>query len=221
MFRFYKKNWSNKTINRKKNNFPLQQKTTNNILQPPQRDIMPIINNLDGISNVQELENFVINNILPASLRRLNLKTILYQGILNASIMILSDIPLQINQDNLLYTTMQKYNINLQDCCISSSIFWDLKISQISNKIIFDKCDMVIKKLLSLINIKYIFILGNVALRFFLPNKNISTIRGKFIDYEQYKLFVSFNPNSILNLTKQKKIFIQDCDNFFLTIKAS
>ena len=61
---------------------------------------------------------------------------------------------------------------------------------------------------------KMILILGEVACEA-LINKKFSEVRGKFVEKNRIKFFVTFHPSAAMRFKKIKEKFIQDLDLFF------
>lgn len=209
-------------------------KTLNNFVkalaeqQKEVRNLNPFFNRInevkkyaDQLNSINDIVKFINSSDIYDSFKKSASNTIIINGNVNSKILIINDLPNDIDDENgfifsgdcdvLLKNMMKSINLEPNNYCIINSFFWRLAGGRNPIKEELEICKPLVEKIISIINPKLIIFTGNYSIStLFENNKNLISVRGKFLDYtncymhNNIKITATYGPNFLLK-NKNKK----------------
>ena len=146
----------------------------------------------DRLNSIENLIDFVKNNEVYNNFRKVSSNSVVFDGDLNADILIINDIPddaddingkIFSEEDGVLLKNIMK-SINVDKYFLLNSFFWRLPGNRSPIKDELDMCKPIIEKIVFLLKPKLIILTGNYSAYTFLGNgKTILSVRGKLLEY--------------------------------------
>ena len=215
-----------KTLNNFVKALAEQQKEIRN-LNPIFGQINEIKKYADQLNDIVSIVDFINNSNIYNNFRKSASNTIILDGNTNANILIINDLPTDIDDEIgnifsgesgiLLDNMMKSINLNKNDYCVLNSFFWRLAGGRNPIKEELESCRPLIEKIISIIKPKLIIFTGNYSIStLFENNRNLISIRGKFLDYtncylhDNIKISATYGPNFLIKNKIKKKDAWQD-----------
>lgn len=175
----------------------------------------------DQLNSIGDIVKFVNSSDIYSSFKKSASNTIIIDGNVNSKILIINDLPNDIDDEkgfifsgdcDILFKNMMKsIGLTYNDYCMVNSFFWRLAGGRNPIKEELEICKPFVEKIISIINPKLVIFTGNYSIStLFENNKNLISIRGKFLDYtncyihDSVKITATYSPNFLLK-NKNKK----------------
>ncbi len=216
MFKFLDKKWSETPLNRdKKRNIDAK---------------LPSSNTLDSVHNMYDMIKFVKNFNHP-EIKKYSKNTVIYDGSLNAKIMVIGESPSSEDDDcglpftgpagTGLKSNLTELGLDLKQCYFTNVTFWKTPKGRKPTDDEIKICKPLLMKKIELINPKYILLLGASALQMFFDYQyTITKQRGKFLTFQNRVFFSTFHPSYTLRLPKFEALLKSDLSSFTKVVKT-